>query len=70
MQPKINDVVQLKAALPGESLKEGAWGVVVAEFSVPEEAYEVEFTNADGETIAQLTLRPSQFALVGGSNGA
>lgn len=39
MKPRINDKVQLTAPLPDEPLDAGAVGVVVAEFSEPEEAY-------------------------------
>jgi hypothetical protein len=64
MKPKINDMVQLTERLPDEPLAAGAVGVVVAEFSEPEEAYEVEFSNERGETIAQVALRPKQFVVV------
>lgn len=64
MKPKINDVVQLVDELPGESLANGAVGVIVAEFSEPEEAYEVEFCDDSGATITQVALRPNQFLVV------
>jgi hypothetical protein len=53
---KINDLVKLIHNMPSESLTEGTVGVVVAEFSNPDEAYEVEFCNESGETIAQVAL--------------
>ncbi len=64
MKPNINDVVELTVPLPDEAFEPGAVGVVVSVFSDPEEAYEVEFANDDGETIAQLTLLPSQFKVI------
>jgi hypothetical protein len=64
MKPKINDTVQLTESLPEENLATGSIGVVVFEFSVPEEAYEIEFSNERGETIAQVALRPNQFVVL------
>jgi len=64
MKPKINDTVQLTQALPLEHLSVGTIGVVVAAFSEPEEAYEIEFTDERGETLAQVALRPTQFVVV------
>ena len=62
--PKINDTVRLLKAIPSESLPEGAIGVVAAEFSEPEEAYEIEFVGSDGSTICQLPLKPDQFVVL------
>jgi len=64
MKLKLNDTVRLLQALPDESLPEGAIGVVVEEYSQPEEAYGVEFCNEDGATVAQMALRPAQLELV------
>ncbi|MEW9898393.1 DUF4926 domain-containing protein [Chitinivorax sp. PXF-14] len=50
-----------RCEIPSESLAKGAIGVIVEEFSEPEEAYEVEFCDEDGVTIAQIALRPNQF---------
>lgn len=63
MRFKINEVVKLLDARPADGLANGAIGVIVAEFSVPEEAYEIEFCNDAGETIAQIALLPNQIAL-------
>jgi hypothetical protein len=57
-------MVRLLEALATASVREGSLGVVVATFLQPEEAYEVEFTDDHGQTIAQVTLRPEQFAVV------
>ena len=61
---KINDTVRLLVDLPGDAISKGIIGVVVMEYSEPDEAYEVEFCNERGETIAQAALRPNQIALV------
>jgi hypothetical protein len=60
MNFEIYDTVRLKADLPEMGLKAHAVGVVVAVFSNPNEAYEIEFCNDDGETIAELALLPEQ----------
>ncbi|GGX64956.1 DUF4926 domain-containing protein [Saccharospirillum salsuginis] len=54
----INDVVKLKADLPNERLSKGMIGVVVAVFTSPELAYEVEFCNEQGETLTEIALKP------------
>lgn len=56
----INDVVRLALDLPAQGLTTSLLGVVVAKFSDPVEAYEVEFTDEHGQTIAQLALLPHQ----------
>ncbi len=40
----------------------GSIGAIVFEYEEPIEAYEVEFCNEDGETIAQTVLKPEQNA--------
>jgi hypothetical protein len=60
MAYRINDVVRLVADLPDEGLARGAVGVVVAEFREPTLAYEIEFSNEAGETVAQVALLPGQ----------
>ncbi|MEM6275266.1 MAG: DUF4926 domain-containing protein [Myxococcota bacterium] len=50
------DVVALKKDLPNEGLVAGARGAVVEVYLEPEVAYEVEFSDADGNTVAQLAL--------------
>jgi hypothetical protein len=54
----INDVVVLRSDLPGEGLKKGTQGVIVAIFEKPELAYEVEFCDAEGRTLAEIALKP------------
>jgi hypothetical protein len=46
--------------LPDEGLSAGAVGAVVHVFEKPSLAYEVEFTDDDGRTIAQVPLTPGQ----------
>ncbi|WP_179883720.1 DUF4926 domain-containing protein [Bradyrhizobium diazoefficiens] len=64
MRAKINDTIRLTEALPNEALPKDAIGVVVAEFSQPDEAYEVEFSDENGVTTAQVALRPDQFVVI------
>ena len=52
------DVVRLLRAVPGSGLEPGAVGAVVIVY--PEaDAYEVEFVDREGATIALLTLEGS-----------
>lgn len=48
--------VVLNKDFPEHGLSSGQIGVVVHVFSRPDTAYEVEFCNPDGETIAMVTL--------------
>ncbi|WP_067496582.1 DUF4926 domain-containing protein [Actinoplanes sp. TFC3] len=54
------DAVQLTAPVPGDGLEAGAVGTVVHVFHTPYLAYEVEFVDDQGATIAMTTLRPEQ----------
>lgn len=54
------DVVRLAVDLPDEGLQAGAIGTVVEIFDTPQRAYEVEFADDSGATIAQLALEPGQ----------
>ena len=60
----INDVVVLKTDLPAENLVKGMRGVIVFVFDDPELAYEVEFCNDKGETLAQVALKPELLEMV------
>jgi hypothetical protein len=64
VKPKLGDTVNLLQALPDDDLPAGAAGVVVAELTQPEEAYEVEFCDETGATVAEVALRPGQFVVV------
>ncbi|MFE1813850.1 DUF4926 domain-containing protein [Metapseudomonas otitidis] len=61
---ELNEVVRLLESIPSEGLSSGSLGVIIAVFSEPEEAYEIEFCDEEGVTIAQLALRQSQFEVV------
>lgn len=64
VSPRLHDTVRLVEPVSDGSVRVGAIGVIVAIFSVPEEAYEVEFANPEGETIAQIALRPNEFVII------
>lgn len=50
------DVVRLTTDLPEDGLAAGAVGTVVHIFRTPSTAYEVEFVDDDGVTLAMTTL--------------
>jgi hypothetical protein len=52
------DVVELARDLPEEGLKAGSVGTIVHIFTRPEQAYEVEFSDDEGRTVASLALTP------------
>lgn len=53
-------VVEAKANVPGTAVRAGDLGTVVMVHTTPYRAYEVEFIDDEGETIAMLALRPNQ----------
>ena len=57
---ELYDVVQLAVDLPDEGLTSGAIGTIVDIYSSPNVAYEVEFTDDEGRTVAMLALLPEQ----------
>ena len=57
------NAVILLEDVPSSGLKRGQFGTVVFEFTEPNIAYEVNFSNGEGCTIAQLSLLPSQISL-------
>ena len=59
-QFKVGDTVVLIGDLPEEGLSAGQIGAVVLEFTEPVLAYETEFTDQEGRTLAQLALLPEQ----------
>lgn len=61
MKPVLFDGVELLVDLPEENLKAGTVGAIVEDFG---SAYEVEFSNSDGETLALCTLTPNQLRVV------
>lgn len=60
MQYSLLEVVQLQQDFPNLSLFRGSTGTIVDAYIDPHEAYEVEFCDHRGVTIALLTLRPEQ----------
>jgi Domain of unknown function (DUF4926) len=54
------DVVEVVNDLPDEKLTAGMVGTIVHVFDEPRLAYEVEFSDADGQTVAMLPLTPDQ----------
>ena len=59
---KLLDVVALKQELPEKDLQRGQVGTVV-EVLAPD-VYEVEFTDNDGRTYAELALRVEQLLVL------
>ncbi|WP_444947414.1 DUF4926 domain-containing protein [Micromonospora ureilytica] len=57
---ELYDVVELREALTGERLPAGAVGTVVHVSNGPPTACEIEFADADGRTVAMVTLRPTR----------
>ena len=57
---KVGDAVVLAESLPEEGLSAGQVGAVVLEFTEPTLAYETEFTDGQGRTLAQVALLPEQ----------
>ena len=63
-KPKLFDVVKLTSPAPEHGLAGDELGTIVEEYAVPGEAYEVEFANEYGETIAMFSLTPDEFEVV------
>ena len=61
-QPELLDVVELLVDLPESQLQAGAQGTIVEVYD--DCAYEVEFSNSQGETQALLALKSEQFVVV------
>ncbi|WP_236591198.1 DUF4926 domain-containing protein [Mycobacterium paraintracellulare] len=61
LKPEEYDVVELLRALPEHSLPAGSRGTVVMDYTKDSDkglppAYEVEFSDADGSTLAVVTV--------------
>lgn len=61
-QPELFDVVELLIDLPESNLRAGVQGAIVECYQ--DNNYEVEFSDADGETLALCTLSARQFVVV------
>jgi len=60
--PDLFDVIDLTVDIPEHGLQAGMQGTILE--CHPGEAYEVEFTDERGETLAWLALHPHQFVVV------
>ena len=61
-KPNLFDVVELTIDEPGENLARGAQGTIVECYA--DGAYEVEFTDDDGQTIALCAVAPEHVRIV------
>lgn len=61
-KPNLFDVVELTVDLPEENLARGAQGTIVECYE--DGAYEVEFTNDEGEALALCAVSPEQIHVV------
>ncbi len=59
LKPELYDVVELLVDLPQMEIKSGQLGTILEIHN--DDAYEVEFSNSDGETVGFLALKPEQF---------
>jgi hypothetical protein len=57
-------VVRAVRDVPEEGVAEGMVGTVIQVFDVPRRAYEVEFADAKGRTVAQATLAEEDLEVV------
>lgn len=62
ISPELFDIVELLVDMPEANLRAGDRGAIVEQHS--ERAYEVEFTNPEGETLELVALSPEQFMVV------
>ena len=62
IKPELFDVVELLIDLPDLEVKAGELGTIVEEHN--DCAYEVEFANDEGETLALLALTAEKFMVV------
>ena len=60
--PTIGDVIELTVDIPKKNLRAGVQGTIVHRHR--NEAYDVEFTDENGETVDFLALHPEQFIVV------
>lgn len=62
IKPELFDVVELLVDLPDLGINVGELGTIVEEYD--DRAYEVEFSNSEGETTALLALTTDKFIVV------
>lgn len=63
MRPNTLDTIKILRPLPEEGVEAGAVGVIIAIFDDPDEAYEVEFSDEEGRSVAQVVLQREDFDL-------
>ncbi len=61
--PKLLDIVALSVDLPEHNLRRGEIGTVV-ELLAGGTAFEVEFSDDDGQTYESIGLRPEEFIIL------
>ena len=64
-KPHLYDVVRLTRDVPEQGLIAGSVGTIVTMFDQPEVAYEIEFCDHEGRTIAELALKGDAFQVIG-----
>lgn len=64
MTLQLLDVVRALVDLPEQGITRGMVGTIVHVFEQPQRAYEVEFTDEQGRTLAEWSLLPEQVELV------
>ncbi|MDX2239897.1 MAG: DUF4926 domain-containing protein [Leptolyngbyaceae cyanobacterium bins.302] len=70
IKPELLDVIELLVELPNTDVRPGELGTIVEVYGDRENpqagphAYEVEFANSQGETVAMKALTPDQFVVV------
>ncbi|NOT57611.1 MAG: DUF4926 domain-containing protein [Deltaproteobacteria bacterium] len=62
MQPALFDVIEVLVDLPEHHVQAGTQGTIVHGY--PNNVFEVEFVNEDGETTALCPMLPTQFIVV------
>lgn len=64
MRPSMLNTVRILKPLSEEGIQVGAIGVIIAIFESPDEAYEVEFSDEEGQSLAQVVLQRKDFDVV------
>jgi hypothetical protein len=64
MKFKDLDGVKTLRDFPEEGIKKGEIGTIVYEFTIPDEAYEVEFCDEYGRTRAMFAILPEDLELI------
>jgi hypothetical protein len=62
IRPELFDTVELLIDLPAQQLRAGAQGAIVQAYN--DDAFEVEFSDDAGQTLALCALSPAQFIVI------